>query len=109
MTTFPIKQGGLAAQQADVVAHTIAADLGAPVKQVRAPRALQARVVGGESPVFLRAEFDWSGRPTRSTVVRVGDEDDAKAAKVIGRYLVPYLETQEPLRDDAGPRLAPVA
>jgi sulfide:quinone oxidoreductase len=109
MTTFPIKQGGVAAQEADVVAHTIAAGLGAPVKQIRAPRVLQARVVGGDSPVLLRAEFDWSGRPAHSTVVRAVDEDSAKAAKVLGRYLVPYLETQEPLGDDAEPRVAPVA
>jgi sulfide:quinone oxidoreductase len=108
MTTFPIKQGGVAAQQADVVAHTIAAGLGAPVKQVRAPRVLQARVVGGESAVFLRTEFDWSGRPTHSAVVGAGSEDEAKATKVLGRYLVPYLETQEPLGDDARSRVAPV-
>jgi sulfide:quinone oxidoreductase len=100
MTTFPIKQGGLAAQQADVVAQTIAAGLGAPVKQIREPRVLHARVLGGESPVFLRTEFDCMGRPTRGTVVRTDDEDDAKAAKVLGRYLVPYLETREPLEDD---------
>ena len=48
LTTFPIKQGGLAAQQADVVAQTIAAGLGVPVKQVRAPRVLQARLLGGD-------------------------------------------------------------
>jgi sulfide:quinone oxidoreductase len=109
MTTFPIKQGGLAAQQADVVAHTIAAGLGAPVKQVRAPRVLYARVLGGESPLFVRTEFDWSGRPRHSTVVRGGDKDEAKAAKVFGRYLVPYLETLQPLTDEAVPRVAPVA
>jgi sulfide:quinone oxidoreductase len=37
VTTFPLKQGGLAAQQADVVAQTIAGKLGLPVKQIRAP------------------------------------------------------------------------
>ena len=51
LTTFPIKQGGLAAQQADVVAQTIAASLGVPVKQVRAPRVLHARVLGGGAGV----------------------------------------------------------
>jgi hypothetical protein len=45
--------------------------------------------------VFVRTEFDWSGRPVRGTVVHADDEDDAKAAKVLSRYLVPYLETQE--------------
>src|SRR5205085_9876044 len=31
MTTFPVRQGGLATQQADHIAHLIAADLVAPV------------------------------------------------------------------------------
>ncbi len=97
LTTFPIKQGGVAAQQADVVAQTIAAGLGVRVKQVRAPRILQARLVGGERPVFLRTEFDWTGQPTGAKVVRADDERAARAAKVLGRYLVPYLETRQPL------------
>jgi sulfide:quinone oxidoreductase len=97
VTTFPIKQGGLAAQQADVVAHTIAAGLGVLVKQVRAPRVLQARLLGGTRPVFLRTEFDWSGQPTRAKLMRADDERAARAAKVLGRYLVPYLETRTPL------------
>ena len=101
LTTFPIKQGGLAAQQADVAAQTIAAGLGAPIKTVRAPRILHARLLGGEPPVFLRTEFDWSGQPLRAAAVRTGDEPSAKAAKVFGRYLVPYLETREPLATPA--------
>ena len=96
-TTFPIKQGGLAAQQADVVAQTIAAGLGISIKEVRAPRVLQARLIGGEPALFLRTEFDWSGRPSHATLVRGDDEEAAKTAKVLGRYLVPYLETRRPL------------
>lgn len=101
LTTFPIKQGGLAAQQADTVAHAIAAGLGIRVKQVRAPRVLQARLLGGERPVFLRTEFDWAGQPTRAKLVRADSERAAKTAKVLGRYLVPYLETRQPLSDAA--------
>jgi sulfide:quinone oxidoreductase len=101
MTTFPIKQGGLAAQQADVVAHTIAAGLGIPIKQIRTPQVLRVRLIGGEPPVFLRTEFDWTGHPTGTAVIRADDEDEAKIAKVVGRYLVPYLETREPLREAA--------
>ncbi|MBV9334409.1 MAG: FAD-dependent oxidoreductase [Solirubrobacterales bacterium] len=98
-TTFPIKQGGLAAQQADVVAQTIAARLGVSIKEVLAPRVLQARLLGGDRALFLRTEFDWSGQPTRATLVRPDDEHAAKTAKVLGRYLVPYLETREALRE----------
>ena len=99
MTTFPIKQGGLAAQQADVVAQTITAGLGIPVKEVRAPRILQTRLLGGDRALFLRTEFDWSGQPTRATLVRADDEHAAKTAKVLGRYLVPYLETRDAVRE----------
>jgi hypothetical protein len=48
----------------------------------------------------LRTEFDWAGQPARATLVRANDEQTAKAAKVLGRYLLPYLETLEPLSDD---------
>lgn len=50
--------------------------------------------------MFLRTEIDWSGQPTRAALVRADDEDTAKTAKVAGRYLLPYLETLEPLSDD---------
>jgi sulfide:quinone oxidoreductase len=99
LTTFPIKQGGLAAQQADVAAHTLAQELGAPVKQVRTPQVLRARLVGGEQPLFLRTEFDWRGNPTNAALEGAGDEQAASTAKVLGRYLVPYLETREPLAE----------
>jgi sulfide:quinone oxidoreductase len=101
VTTFPIKQGGLAAEQADVVAQGIAGDLGLPVKATRVPRVLEARLLGGDRPVFLRTEFDWSGQPMRSALVRGNDEGAAKAAKVLGRYLVPYLEALEPQAKDS--------
>jgi sulfide:quinone oxidoreductase len=99
LTTCPIKQGGLAAQQADVVVQTIAASLGIPVKQVRAPQVLNTQMLAGETAVFLRTEFDWRGQPARASLVRVNEEHPAKAAKVLGRYLLPYLETLEPLAD----------
>ena len=100
VTTSPIKHGGLAAQQADIVAQTIAAGLGVAVKHARGPRVLYARLLGGEPPVFLRTELDWTGQPTRAALIRADDEHTAKAAKVSGRYLVPYLETLEPLAND---------
>ena len=99
LTAFPIKQGGLAAQQADVVAHRLAEELGTSVKQIRTPQVVRARLVGGERPLFLRTEFDWRGHPTNAALEGAGDEQAASTAKVLGRYLVPYLETREPLSD----------
>src|SRR4051812_26373430 len=100
MTTCPLKQGGLAAQQADVVVQTIAGNLGIPAREVRAPPVLSARMLAGEPGMFLRREFDWSGQPARSTGVRSSDEHAAKGGRVLGRYLFPSVGTREPLSHD---------
>jgi sulfide:quinone oxidoreductase len=90
MSTFPIKQGGLAAQQADAIAHTIAASLGAPVKELHETRILRARLVHGEGAVVLRTALDALGRPTGATIEH-RESRRAPDLKVFGRYLTPYL------------------
>lgn len=90
MTTFPVKQGGLAAQQADVVAHTIAAGLGAPVKELRQTAILRARLLDSKGAVVLRTELDALGRPTLTTLEHRESRRDAQL-KVFGLYLTPYL------------------
>jgi len=100
MTSFPIKQGGLAAQQADLIAQCIAAKHGAVVMKTRVQHVLRARLVGGAHPVFLRTELDELGQATAATLQleRVRDEGTAALAeKVFGRYLTPYLQTREPV------------
>lgn len=90
ITTYPVKQGGLAAQQADLVAHTIAAELGAPVKELRQSRILRARLLDGEGAVVLRTELDAWGRPTAATLEHC-ESRHAPDLKVFGLYLTPYL------------------
>lgn len=100
MTSFPIKQGGLATRQADVIAQRLAIDQGVTVTQPRADRVLRARLVGGESPVYLRTELDELGRCiTASTVHGHFNEAEplAPVEKVFGRYLSPYLRTRPPI------------
>ena len=100
MTSFPVKQGGLAAQQADVVAQRLAVDRGVPVMQPRARRVLRARLVGGANPVFLRAELDEFGQATAASTVHGhfnGSESGTPPEKVFGRYLSPYLRTRAPM------------
>ena len=60
-TTFPVKQGGLATQQADAAAAAIAQELGAAI-EARAVRAGPAgpRLTGG-APLYRRAELDAEG------------------------------------------------
>ena len=97
MTTFPIKQGGLAAQQADRIAHTIAAGLGAPVKELRAEHILRARLLGGDRTLVLRTELDGFGEPTAAALEHVDKNLPASSPKVFGRYLTPYLARLESL------------
>jgi sulfide:quinone oxidoreductase len=101
MTSYPIKQGGLATQQADLIAQCIASDHGASVMQSRVHRVLRARLVGGASPVYLRTELDELGQPTAASTVH-GHFNDSESVsltppeKVFGRYLTPYLQTRRP-------------
>jgi sulfide:quinone oxidoreductase len=96
MCAFPVKQGGLASQQADRVAHTIASGLGLLLKEPDERTVLQARFVGGDTTLYLRSELDWQGRATVATLqpTETGPMD---RDKVFGRYLTPYLELREPL------------
>jgi sulfide:quinone oxidoreductase len=98
MTAFPIKHGGLATQQADRIAHTIAAAVGAPVGALRRASVLRALLLGGEHPLYLRAELDEFGHPSTATLEHSERPQRRSSTKVFGRYLEPYLE-QRPSAD----------
>lgn len=91
MTTSPIKQGGLATQQADAAAADIAALAGADVAPVGDPRTLRARLLGTDQPLYLRAELDPAGRPLGTGEAVAGDAPWWPAAKVVGRHLSPWM------------------
>jgi sulfide:quinone oxidoreductase len=97
MTTFPIKQGGIATQQADRIARTIAETLGVPVHDAHGPRILQARLLGGDRPLFLRCELDDFGHPSGVTIDRLERSDPVRRRKVLARYLEPYLAHHRPI------------
>ena len=89
VTAFPLRQGGLAAQQADVVAETIAAiyaDGAAP--KPFAP-VLRARLMTSGAPLYLQARP--SGQSLASHRAMWSPPE-----KVAGRYLAPYLATARP-------------
>jgi sulfide:quinone oxidoreductase len=98
-TTFPIKQGGLATQQADAVAEAVAADLGlgqdpAPFRPV-----LRGLLLTGGAPLYLRAEPGGGEEPTARALQ---GQVSGRAlwwppGKVAGRYLAPYLGTARPV------------
>jgi sulfide:quinone oxidoreductase len=87
-TTFPIKQGGLAAQQADTAAETIAQLAGAPVEPAPFDPVLRGLLLTGAQPEYLRAELG-GGHMYASTV---GESPLWwPPAKIAARYLAPYL------------------
>jgi len=99
VTAFPLKQGGLAAQQADAVAETIAAELGAAIEPKPFAPVIRGMLLIGGQALYLRAEV---GRGD-GTATPVGARSDASArplwwppAKVAARYLGPYLATARP-------------
>lgn len=63
MTTFPVKQGGIAAQQADIIASLIAARTGARAPLPPSRLLLRTQLFGAPAPLFLEAELDRRGRP----------------------------------------------
>ena len=88
VTPFPIKQGGLAAQQADAAATGIAAAAGATVAAEPFAPVLRATLITGDAPDFLRADPDGDGAASTGAALW------APAAKIAGRYLAPYLARQ---------------
>jgi sulfide:quinone oxidoreductase len=103
-TSFPIKQGGLAAQQADAAAAAVAADLGLCSDAPPFRPVLRGLLLTGGAPLYLRAELedkDAVGR-SRISASRVRGESSTRAlwwppGKVAGRYLAPYLATARPI------------
>jgi sulfide:quinone oxidoreductase len=90
-TAFPIKQGGLAAQQADAVAETIAAMVGADIDPQPFRPILRGVLLTGGPAHYARADIGGSA----------GDDFTVSEEalwwppnKLSGRYLAPYLSSQ---------------
>jgi len=93
-TTYPIKHGGLASQQADRIAHTIAAGLGLTPHELKTKPVLEVKLIGGQRPLHLRIEFDEFGQPAAAALTHTRTDRQPGWTKVFGRYLTPYLETR---------------
>ncbi len=86
-TAFELKFGGIAAHQADVAAHAIAAAAGAPVQVEEFNPSVSGVVLTGGKPRYLRANFTGDGFSSQMS------EDPALApnGKIAAKYLAPYL------------------
>jgi sulfide:quinone oxidoreductase len=96
-TTFPVKQGGIAAQQADAAAEAIAAQKGAAVVPTPIRPTLRGMLLTGIAPVYLRAQIAGT----------TGDSFETATnplwwppSKIAGRYLAPYLAGHNALTRD---------
>ncbi|MGI8624148.1 MAG: hypothetical protein ACR2NB_11855 [Solirubrobacteraceae bacterium] len=90
-TDFPIKHGGLAAQQADAVAETIAASAGADLDPQPFRPILRGVLLTGGPARYLRADI--SDGPSDDAVI----SEEAlwwPPDKISGRYLAPYLSSR---------------
>ena len=98
---FPIKQGGIAAQQADAAARSIAVRAGAPVDPEPFRPVLRGVLLTGRGRRWIRRELETAG-----------DHGEAQRralwwppTKVAGAYLAPYLamHAHGPLPDGERP------
>jgi sulfide:quinone oxidoreductase len=86
ITTFSVKQGGIAAQQAEAVAESIAAEAGVELVPRPFRPVLRGLLLTGSEPRFLHAELSGGGT---SWVSR--ESLWWPPAKIVGRYLSPFL------------------
>lgn len=87
MCALQIKQGGLAAQQADAIAAHIAWRLGATAEQPVAEPVLRAVLLSGEEPRYLRTSL--GGGDGVDGISR--EPQWWPPAKIAARHLAPYL------------------
>jgi sulfide:quinone oxidoreductase len=94
-TQFPLKQGGIAAQQADVVATDIATRVGSTVEPRPFRPVLRGLLLTGMTARFLRAE--------PGTAASSVDTEPLwwPPAKIVGRYLAPFLASKLGLSEEA--------
>jgi sulfide:quinone oxidoreductase len=88
VTSFPVKQGGIAAQQADAAAEAIAADLGALPEAGPFQPVLRGLLLTGGAPRYLRHEV--SGGHGGTSAVSL-EPLWWPPAKIVGRHLAPFL------------------
>jgi len=90
-TDFPVKYGGIAAQQADVAAQSIAALAGTGTSVTVEPfhPVIHGMLLTGEKPVYLTAEI--AGDEGFNS--KVSDTPTwSPPKKIVARYLAPYLD-----------------
>ena len=81
VTSFPLKQGGIACQMADTAAEAILAGIGLPISPHPFRPVLQGVLLGDDEPLYLRA----AGKPPHTW------SPWWPPTKIAGRHLGPYM------------------
>lgn len=89
VTSFPVKQGGLATQQADVAAEAIASRLGADIRPAEFDPILRGVLWTGSEPRYLQGWLE-GGHGETSTMSNESPWGEAPG-KIVGRYLTGFL------------------
>jgi sulfide:quinone oxidoreductase len=91
VTSFPVKQGGIAAQQADAVAEAIAAEVGVEIDPRPFDPVLRGVLWTGREPRYLYS------RPTgghgEESSLGTEPRGAGQNGKLSGRYLSPFVES----------------
>jgi sulfide:quinone oxidoreductase len=90
-TTFPIKQGGIATQQADAIAESIAARAGAEIEPRPFRPVLRGMLLTGGGARYMRAAVAGGGGEGAVS----GHTLWWPPTKIAGRYLAPYLARRD--------------
>jgi sulfide:quinone oxidoreductase len=99
VTAYPVKQGGIATQHADVIAAVLAQRAGLDVKLSPVRYVLRSRLLGLERPLYLRTELDGQGRVLPSPAAPFSDDPPWwPAAKLFGRHLTPWMAGHHPVK-----------
>jgi sulfide:quinone oxidoreductase len=90
-TEFPVKHGGVGAQQADVVAESIAAQAGADIVPKRFRPTIEGVLLTGRKPLRITAHLA-GGRGDSATV---SASELSETPKISARYLAPVLAAHD--------------
>ncbi|HEX7058478.1 MAG TPA: FAD-dependent oxidoreductase [Solirubrobacterales bacterium] len=90
VTNFPVKQGGIAAQQADVAAEQIAAEAGAGVDPQPFEPILRGTLWTGEGQRFLYGRLTGGYGETSELTEHARWEHEGK---IVGAHLAPFLDS----------------
>jgi sulfide:quinone oxidoreductase len=90
VTQFPVKQGGLATQQADAAAEAIAAELGCDVPANSFEPVLRGVLWTGAEPLYLFGH-PAGGHGEDSTGTDEPPWGGDEEGKLVGRYITPFF------------------